>query len=58
MKITMSTQGEYEQWKNDPVAQQEYTNYLLEEAKKNSPALDEFINQFTNQFNEIFKENS
>ncbi len=52
----MSTHGEYEQWKNDPVAQQEYTQYLLEEAKKTSPVLDEFINQFTSQFNEIFKE--
>ena len=54
--ITMSTHGEYEQWKNDPVAQQEYTNYLLEEAKKTAPTLDQFINQFTCQFNEIFKE--
>ena len=53
---TMSTPGEYEQWKNDPVAQQEYTNYLLEEAKKTAPNLDQFINQFTCQFNEIFKE--
>jgi hypothetical protein len=54
--ITMSTHGEYEQWKKDPVAQQEYTNYLLEEAKKTAPNLDQFINQFTCQFNEIFKE--
>ena len=54
--ITMSTHGEYEQWKNDPVAQQEYTNYLLEEAKKTAPNLDQFINQFTCQFNENFKE--
>ena len=54
----MSTHQEYENWKNDPVAQQEYTKYLLEEAKKNSPALDEFINQFTNQFDKIFKEKS
>ena len=54
--ITMSTHGEYVQWKNDPVAQQEYTNYLLEEAKKTAPNLDQFINQFTCQFNEIFKE--
>jgi hypothetical protein len=48
--------SEYDQWKTDPVAQQEYTKYLLEEAKRNSPALDEFINQFTSQFNQIFKE--
>jgi hypothetical protein len=52
----MTTHGEYEQGKNDPVAQQEYAQYLLEEAKKTSPVLDEFINQFTSQFNEIFKE--
>ena len=55
--ITMSTHGEYEQWKNDPVAQQEYTQYLLEEASKTAPNLDEFIEQFTSEFNEIFKEN-
>lgn len=54
----MATNQEYEQWKSDPVEQQEYSNYLLEEAKKNSPILDEFINQFTSQFNEIFKEKS
>jgi len=54
--ITMSTHGEYEQWKNDPVAQQEYTEYLLKEAIKTDPKLDQFINQFTCQFNEIFKE--
>jgi len=54
----MATNQEYEQWKNDPVEQQEYSKYLLEEAKKNSPILDEFINQFTSQFNEIFKEKS
>ena len=54
--ITMSTHGEYEQWKNDPVAQQEYTEYLLKEAIKTAPNLDQFINQFTCQFNEIFKE--
>ena len=54
--ITMSTHGEYEQWKNDPVAQQEYTKYLLEEAYKTSPKLDEFIEHFTKQFDQIFKE--
>ena len=53
----MATHGEYEQWKNDPVAQQEYTQYLLEEASKTAPNLDEFIEQFTSKFNEIFKEN-
>jgi hypothetical protein len=52
----MATNQEYEQWKNDPVAQQEYTQYLLEEATKTAPNLNEFINQFTCKFNEIFKE--
>ena len=55
--ITMATHGEYEQWKNDPVAQQEYTKYLLEEAQKTAPDLDQFIDQFTKQFDQIFKEN-
>jgi hypothetical protein len=50
--------NEYEEWKTDPVAQKEYTQYLLEEAQKTDPTLDEFINQFTNQFNKIFKEKS
>ena len=54
--ITMATHGEYEQWKNDPVAQQEYTQYLLEEARKTAPNLDQFIDQFTKQFDQIFKE--
>ena len=56
--ITMATHGEYEQWKSDPVAQQEYSKYLLEEAKKTAPNLDEFIDQFTKQFDQIFKEKS
>ena len=42
--------------KADPVAQQEYTQYLLEEAQKTAPNLDEFIDQFTRQFDKIFKE--
>jgi hypothetical protein len=50
--------NEYEQWKADPVAQQEYAQYLLEEEQKTEPTLEEFINQFTNQFNQIFKEKS
>lgn len=54
----MATNQEYEQWKNDPVAQQEYEKYLLEEATKTDPKLNQFINQFTSQFNEIFKEKS
>ena len=55
--ITMATHGEYEQWKNDPVAQQEYTQYLLEEAQKTAPDLNQFIDSFTKQFDQIFKEN-
>jgi hypothetical protein len=54
----MATHGEYEEWKADPVAQQEYTQYLLEEAQKTAPNIDEFIEQFTCKFNEIFKEKS
>ncbi len=54
--ITMSTETEYQQWKTDPVAQQEYSQYLLEEAKKTDPNAIEFINQFTRNFNQIFKE--
>ena len=54
--ITMATHKEYEEWKADPVAQQEYTQYLLKEAYKTSPKLNEFIEHFTNQFDQIFKE--
>lgn len=49
---------EHEEWLKDPVAQQEYTQYLLKEALKTDPKLNDFINQFTCQFNEIFKEKS
>ena len=52
----MATNQEYEEWKTDPVAQQEYTEYLLKEAIKTAPNLDQFIDQFTRQFNKIFKE--
>ncbi len=54
--ITMATNQEYNEWKSDPVAQQEYAQYLLEEATKTAPNLEEFINQFTRNFDEIFKE--
>ena len=54
----MATNQEYEQWKNDPVLQQEYTKYLLDESLKTDPKSIEFINQFTSKFNEIFKEKS
>jgi len=56
--ITMATNKEYEEWKADPVAQQEYTQYLLKEATKTDPNLDQFIDQFTRQFDTIFKEKS
>jgi hypothetical protein len=52
----MATNKEYEQWKNDPVAQQEYSKYLLEKELKKDPVPQDFINQFTRNFNEIFKE--
>jgi len=54
----MATHKEYEEWKADPAAQQEYTQYLLKEAQKTDPNLDEFIDQFTRQFDTIFKEKS
>jgi hypothetical protein len=54
----MATHKEYEEWKADPAAQQEYTQYLLKEATKTDPNLDEFIDQFTRQFDTIFKEKS
>ncbi len=54
----MATNKEYEEWKKDPVAQQEYSKYLLEEAYKTAPDLDQFIDQFTRQFDTIFKEKS
>lgn len=46
---------EYERWKTDPAAQQEYMKYLLEEAKKKDPEPSKIIDQFTCQFNEIFR---
>lgn len=52
----MATNQEYEDWKKDPVLQQEYTKYLLEEAYKTSPKFNEFIDHFTKQFDQIFKE--
>ena len=49
---------EYEQWKNDPVAQQEYREYLLEEAQKTEPIPIYFTEKLTSNFNKIFKEKS
>ena len=54
----MATNKEYEQWKNDPVVQQEYSKYLLEKELKKDPVPQDFINQFTRNFNKIFKEKS
>ena len=54
----MATNQEHEEWLKDPVAQQEYTEYLLKEALKTAPNLDQFIDQFTRQFDKIFKEKS
>ena len=55
--ITMATNKEYEEWKSDPVAQQEYTKYLFEELQKPDSNTNQFIGIFTRSFNEIFKEN-
>ena len=56
----MATHKEYEQWKNDPVAQQEYKQYLLEELQKTEPTPEPvalyFTEQLTRNFNIIFKE--
>jgi len=58
--ITMATHGEYEQWKNDPAAQQEYKEYLFREIFQTAPITDPtvqpFLEQFTRQFDQIFKE--
>ena len=54
--ITMSTHQEHQEWKNDPVAQQEYSEYLTKEAYKTNPKFNEIIDHFTKQFDQIFKE--
>jgi hypothetical protein len=54
--ISMATEKEYQEWLNDPVAQQEYSEYLTKEAYKTNPKFNEIINHFTKQFDEIFKE--
>ena len=51
----MNTDQEYQQWKADPVAQQEYMNYLLEEKPKQDPEPPKIFDHFTCQFNEIFR---
>lgn len=54
--ITMGTEEEYLEWKNDPVAQQEYTNYLLERKIHKEQELSKIIDPFTCKFKEPFKE--
>jgi len=54
--ITMATNKEYEEWKKDPAAQQEYAQYLFEELKKPDSNNNQFIGQFTRAFNETCKE--
>jgi len=56
--ITMATNKEYEEWKKDPAAQQEYAQYLFEELKKPDSNCNQFIGQFTRAFNETCKEKS
>ena len=38
----MNTQQEYEEWKNDPVAQAEYQQWKLQDELKRSKLLDPF----------------
>lgn len=52
----MATNKEYEEWKKDPVAQQEYREYLLEKALTKDPDPNKYFIQFTKQFDKIFKE--
>jgi len=58
--ITMATNKEYEQWKNDPVAQQEYKEHLFREIFQTAPITDPqvqpFLEQFTREFVKQFKE--
>jgi hypothetical protein len=58
----MATHKEYEEWKADPVAQQEYKEYLFREIFQTAPITDPlvqpFFHQFTRQFETIFKEKS
>jgi hypothetical protein len=52
----MPVNNEYEEWKTDPVAQQEYTEYLIKEALSKDPDPNKYFIQFTRNFNQIFKE--
>lgn len=53
----MTTQQEYEDWKNDPKAQEEYKKWRIEDEIKRSKLPDPFntdTNQFAQAFNQIF----
>jgi hypothetical protein len=54
--IFLGTDDEYLQWKQNAVAQQEYSTYLLKETLKTAPP--QITEQLTSQFNDIFKEKS
>jgi hypothetical protein len=55
----MNTDKEYKTWKTDPASQQEYKEYLFKEIFQTPPITDPtvqpFLEQFTCQFNEIFR---
>lgn len=53
----MSTQQEYEDWKSDPKAQEEYKLWRIEDELKRSKLPDPFsasTSEFARSFNEIF----
>lgn len=53
----MTSQQEYEDWKNDPKAQQEYKEWRIEDEIKRSKLPDPFnasTSEFAKSFNEIF----
>lgn len=58
--ITMASNKEYSEWKNDPIAQAEYINYLEKDLPKRLQLPNPFLTdpeQFTRKFFEIFGEN-
>jgi hypothetical protein len=61
MKIEMASNKEYAEWKNDPVAQAEYNNFLEKDLLKRLQLPDPFTTnseQFTRTFFEIFGKKS
>ena len=53
----MSTQQEYEDWKNNPAEQEEYKKWRIEDELKRSKLPDPFktdTNHFAKAFNQIF----